>query len=69
MGNNPGDKNPSSTANQEGTKLNPGDQGAPGTPGVGENVCRICSGTGKVSGAECPNCGGTGKVLEELGGA
>jgi len=69
MGNNPADKNPSSTANQEGTKLNPGDQAAPGTPGTGENVCRACNGTGKVGGVECPTCGGTGKVQEELGGA
>jgi len=69
MGNNPADKKPSSTVNPEGTKPNPGDQGAPGTPGVGENVCRVCSGTGKVAGAECPTCGGTGVVLEELGGA
>ena len=69
MGTNPGEKNPSSTVKQDGTKLNPGDEGAPGTPGVAENVCRTCNGTGKVGAVECPTCGGTGKVLEELGGA
>jgi DnaJ-class molecular chaperone len=72
MGNNPGSTNQSSTVNQvnqEGTKLNPGDQGQPGTPGMAENVCRECSGTGKLGATECPNCGGTGKVMEEMGGA
>lgn len=69
MGDNPGGADRSSTVKQDGTKLNPGDQGRPGTPGMAENVCRTCSGTGKVGGAECPNCGGTGKVMEELGGA
>jgi DnaJ-class molecular chaperone len=69
MGSNPGQTKPSSTADQQGTKLNPGDEGAPGTPGIGENVCRTCNGTGKAGGVECPTCGGTGVVLEELGGA
>lgn len=49
--------------------LNPGDQGVPGTPGIGENICRECRGTGKIGARDCPNCGGTGKVYEEIGGA
>jgi DnaJ-class molecular chaperone len=50
------------------TKLNPGDQAEPGTPGAGENVCRECQGTGKIGPKECPICGGTGVVIEEIGG-
>ena len=69
MGNNTGSTNQSSTVHQEGTKLNPGDQGEPGTPGMAENVCRECKGTGKIGAVECPTCGGTGKVNEEMGGA
>ena len=69
MGNNPGGTNQSSTVNQQGTKLNPGDQGDPETPGMAENVCRKCNGTGKIGAAECEVCGGTGVVLEEMGGA
>jgi len=69
MGNNPGGTNPTSTVQQDGTKLNPGDQGQPGTPGMAENVCRECNGTGKIGATECPSCGGSGKVLEEMGGA
>ncbi len=69
MGNNPGGTNQSSTVNQDGTKLNPGDQGQPDTPGMAENVCPKCKGSGKLGAEECPNCGGSGKVLEEMGGA
>ncbi len=47
----------------------PGDQAEPGTPGTGENVCRVCKGTGRDGDAPCGNCGGTGKVIEEIGGA
>lgn len=49
--------------------LAPGDQAAPGTPGVGENVCPDCKGTGRLEGRACPTCGGTGKVQEGIGGA
>lgn len=49
--------------------LNPGDQAAPGTEGTGENVCRVCRGSGRRDGRECDNCGGTGRVTEEIGGA
>ncbi len=34
-------------------KLNPGDEGAPGTPGTGENVCPDCSGTGRIDAQAC----------------
>lgn len=52
-----------------GTKLNPGDDAPPGTPGTGENLCPACGGSGKVENKSCTNCGGTGKVNEGLGGA
>jgi DnaJ-class molecular chaperone len=40
-----------------------------GTPGAAENICRRCSGTGRISDGQCPECGGTGKVLTPVGGA
>jgi hypothetical protein len=49
-------------------KLNPGDQGAPGTPGTGENVCPECGGIGWVGDGPCQACGGTGKVVEGIAG-
>lgn len=48
---------------------NPGDEAEPGTPGTGEDICRVCNGTGRVNGRECPNCGGSGKIVEGIGGA
>ncbi len=51
-----------------GTKLNPGDVAAPGTPGTGEDICPECSGKGQVNNAPCPNCGGTGKVIAGISG-
>jgi hypothetical protein len=49
--------------------LNPGDDAPEGDPGVGENLCRACSGSGQLAGgAECPTCGGTGIVEEGIGG-
>lgn len=47
----------------------PGDDAAPGTPGTGENVCRKCSGSGRIEGEPCQACQGTGKVVEAIGGA
>ena len=47
---------------------NPGDDAAPGTPGTGENVCPICSGSGRIEDTECSECGGLGKVIEAIGG-
>ncbi|MDQ9170553.1 hypothetical protein Q8A64_09025 [Oxalobacteraceae bacterium R-40] len=50
-------------------QTNPGDDAPPGTPGTGEDICRVCRGTGKLeNGSDCPNCGGTGKVVEGIGG-
>lgn len=46
-----------------------GDDAPPGTPGTGEDICRVCNGDGKVDGKTCANCGGTGKVVEGVGGA
>ncbi len=51
-----------------GTKLNPGDDAPPGTPGTGEQVCPDCGGSGRVKGGECRTCGGTGKVIKGISG-
>jgi len=48
--------------------LNPGDDGPPDAPGVGEDVCSACHGTGSVEGQRCSVCNGTGKVLQGIGG-
>ncbi|MCG5074113.1 hypothetical protein [Paraburkholderia tagetis] len=48
--------------------LNPGDEGPPDAPGVGEDWCGACHGTGMVEGQRCSVCGGTGKVLQGIGG-
>ena len=53
----------------QGSGTNPGDEATPGTPGTGEDICPVCHGTGKVSGADCKNCGGSGKIVEGIGGA
>ena len=47
----------------------PGDDAPPGTPGTGEDICRVCNGEGKVGGETCTNCGGSGKVVGGVGGA
>lgn len=62
-------KTPNTDGEPRSPKLNPGDQAPPGTPGVGENLCRDCKGSGRIGDKPCPTCGGTGTVLEELGGA
>jgi rubrerythrin len=44
--------------------MNPGDDAPPGTPATGENLCRVCGGTGLTENDEaCPECGGTGRVI------
>jgi hypothetical protein len=48
--------------------MNPGDDGAPGTPGTGENVCPDCKGSGRIGAAPCKTCGGAGKIIEGIGG-
>ncbi|WP_087736677.1 hypothetical protein [Paraburkholderia piptadeniae] len=50
------------------TPLNPQDEGPPDAPGVEEDVCRACRGTGAVEGRRCSVCNGTGKVLQGIGG-
>ena len=59
----------STKAKTTGPTLNPGDEGAPGTPGVAENTCRECGGTGKINAQPCQKCGGTGIVQEGISGA
>lgn len=46
-----------------------GDEAPPGTPGIGENVCPHCGGSGEHEGRTCPVCGGSGKVIEGIDGA
>ena len=48
---------------------NPGDEASPGATQTAENICRTCSGTGRVDDKSCPTCGGTGKVIETVGDA
>jgi DnaJ-class molecular chaperone len=55
------------TDSRDGTA--PGDEAAPGTPGTGENLCRVCNGSGEQEGAPCPECEGSGKMIEGIGGA
>ena len=57
-----------SKSQQSGSRLNPGDEAAPGTPGTGENLCPDCDGSGKMNNKPCPACGGTGKIVEGIGG-
>ena len=48
----------------------PGDEAPPGTPGTGENLCRVCGGSGiDAERRRCEACGGTGKVTVGIGGA
>jgi hypothetical protein len=44
------------------------DEVPPGTPGAAENICRRCSGTGRIDGETCPDCAGTGVVTTPVGG-
>jgi RecJ-like exonuclease len=53
---------------QDSEAMNSGDEALPDAPGVGEDLCAACHGTGKVEGARCMVCGGTGKVLQGIGG-
>ncbi len=50
-------------------EMAPGDEAPAGTPGTGENVCRMCGGTGRVDGHTCSDCEGSGKVIDGVGGA
>jgi RecJ-like exonuclease len=53
---------------QDNQPQNPGDEAPPDAPGVGEDICPACKGTGKVEEMQCTVCGGTGKVLQGIGG-
>ena len=47
----------------------PGDEVPAGTAQSGENICRLCKGTGRVQDGPCPDCGGSGKVVVLVGDA
>jgi len=49
--------------------MTPGDEAPLGDPAAGENLCRVCNGTGDVDGERCEACGGSGKVASGVGGA
>lgn len=53
----------------EKSRLNPGDEARPGTPGTGEDVCPDCHGSGRQGERLCPTCGGSGKITRGIGGA
>ena len=59
---------PANASNEQNVPLNPGDEGPADAPGVGEDVCGACRGTGLVEGQRCTVCGGTGKVMRGIGG-
>ena len=61
-----GDQTPNG---QRSPNMHLGDELPAGAPGAGENVCRICNGSGKTAdGQTCSYCGGTGKVIESVAG-
>jgi DnaJ-class molecular chaperone len=47
----------------------PGDEVPAGAPQSGENLCRMCKGSGTVDDKPCPDCGGSGKVVVLVGDA
>ena len=60
---------PSPVRVDTGQGLSPGDEAASGTVGSGDDVCPVCSGSGKnASNGDCSNCRGTGIITEGIGG-
>ena len=57
---------PAAHGSQEGRKNV--EEVPPGTPGAAENICRRCSGSGRIDGEPCPDCAGTGVVTTPVGG-
>jgi hypothetical protein len=49
-------------------EMAPGDEAPPGDALAGENLCRVCAGTGEVDGRTCANCAGTGKTTSIVSG-
>lgn len=65
----PTDGPPKPVEVSSGPDLSPGDEAAPGSVGSGDDVCPVCSGSGKAAGGStCQNCRGTGIVTEGIGG-
>ena len=51
------------------TNLKPGVQAAPGMPGIGENLCSLRNGSGKMNSQKCEHGEGAGTVTKGIGGA
>lgn len=56
------------SAAEEPPDLAPGDEAPVGTPGVGEDLCPTCAGSGRLGEGACPDCAGTGVVEKAIGG-
>jgi hypothetical protein len=49
-------------------EMKPGDEAPPGDELAGENICRVCAGSGEVDGRTCANCAGTGTTTSIVSG-
>ena len=49
-------------------EMKPGDEAPPGDPLAGENLCRVCGGSGELDGGTCGNCAGTGTTTSIVSG-
>jgi DnaJ-class molecular chaperone len=49
-------------------EMKPGDEAPPGDALAGENLCRVCSGSGTVDGRPCASCAGTGTTTSIISG-
>ena len=63
MSNEHNDDNLTDQQDRGATELRPGNQ----VPGTGQNICRVCLGTGLYQNQPCPDCGGSGKVVDGMG--
>ena len=49
-------------------EMKPGDEAPPGDQLAGENICRVCRGSGELDGQPCANCAGTGMTTSIISG-
>jgi hypothetical protein len=49
-------------------EMKPGDEAPPGDQLAGENICRVCRGSGELDGRPCANCAGTGMTTSIISG-